>query len=277
MDEGYCQLTQQFGRFVKCHIIPSALTRPSRIGANLVQFGEYSRPIKRWDSWYDKTLVTTKGETILAEYDDIAIDFFRSNKMIWSSWGPMVSLQTNDFSPLPNTAWGIRTVNIADSHKLRLFFISILWRAACSTLPEFAEIRLPKDHLERLRQMIIEGDSGSPSFYSVSLTQLSSMGIVHNHVITSQKKVIHNSQGATERSIFRIYFDGLIAHIQVPSEHDTEIEDLGPLIIGNEQRITFSTVTFEQSFQKTNLIATMAETYLTWPKEAKRLIGMLPD
>jgi hypothetical protein len=64
MATGICKLTGKRGNFVKAHIIPKALTRPAEKGLPFVQGGQGSRPVRRWDSWYDDHLVIQAGENI---------------------------------------------------------------------------------------------------------------------------------------------------------------------------------------------------------------------
>ena len=48
--------------------------------------------------------------------------------------------------------------------------------------------------------------------------------------------------------IYRLYFDGLIAHFQLPWESSTlSLMTWVQLVSGTEQRMTFGTVTFEHS------------------------------
>jgi hypothetical protein len=101
---GQCKLTMMQGRYVKAHIIPEALTETSWKGRPLTQKGRNGARIRRWTSWYDNRLVTADGEAILAKYDDWAINFFRQKKLIWSSWGTMVQLESPDHSWFP-TNW----------------------------------------------------------------------------------------------------------------------------------------------------------------------------
>jgi hypothetical protein len=69
------------------------------------------------------------------------------------------SIQTavdgNDFR-----IWGL------DYTRLRLFFLSLLWRMSVSTLPYFKEVSLGP-HEEVLRRMLLEGRPGEPDQYGL--------------------------------------------------------------------------------------------------------------
>ena len=71
-----------------------------------------------------------------------------------------------------------------------MFFLTLLWRAAATTLPEFSEVVLPDKDLEQLRQMICMSIVEPISFYPAYLIQLSIIGIAHNHAVIAQVKEI---------------------------------------------------------------------------------------
>src|SRR5690242_3439170 len=138
---GICKLTRTRGKFVKAHIIPEAFSRRASANYPMTQSGQGTRPKRRWTSWYDPQLVTAAGERILADYDDWAIRELRRTRLVSSGWGPMTVLSVPDYDTVPGTTWGIRKVQI-DGKRLRLFYLSVLWRAAMCELSEFNEIKL---------------------------------------------------------------------------------------------------------------------------------------
>jgi len=131
---GTCKLTLKEGRFVKAHLIPRALTTPAEKGMPFFQWKSGATPKRRWSSWYDQNLVTRDGEDILTEFDTWAIAELRKQKLVWSSWGKSKSLGSLH-SAASGTPWGIRKIKDTDPAKLRLFFLSLLWRAASTKLP----------------------------------------------------------------------------------------------------------------------------------------------
>jgi len=263
--EGVCKLTKQIGRFVDSHLLPKALTKAEGLGPGLIQIGNGYRE-KRSSSWYDPQLVISEGEKILAGYDDWAIRILRKHAMVWSGWGPRLSL--SDYQPIPRTPWGIRSVSGDDWKRLRLFFLSLLWRAAATDRSEFSEIVIPSDHLERLRLMVLNDNPEPIDFYAISLTQLSTIGIKHNHTpIAFTKTIPPLEQGfsATEEPTFRFYLDGLIIHYSRLSIEQNNARNLGPLVVGASNTITLSTVEFESSAQAENLAIVEMEAELGRP------------
>lgn len=267
---GLCKLTGECGRFVKAHIIPEALSRREAPDQPLIQSGRGGRPKRRWTSWYDLKLVTAAGEKILSGYDDWAIKALREARLVWSGWGQMTALPMSEYDRLPGTDWGIREPRI-DGKRLRLFFLSLLWRAAMSELPEFDEIQSADEDLKALTQMVLRGESDPISFFPIQLIQLSTMGFVHNLSPISATKEIPGFQDYAGETvpIFRFYFDGLIAHIDRRSLSEDYVEKLGRLVVGNEEGFVVSTLPFEISFQFRNMAAIMLDALRNWPASKK--------
>lgn len=145
--QGICKLTHEAGTFVDSHLLPKALTKAEGLGPGLTQIGNGQRK-KRKSSWYDPALVTGEGEEILARYDDQAISTLRRQALVWSGWGPRQELaEGRGLGGGP----GIRKLVGEDWKQLRLFFLSILWRAAATNLEDFEEVKIPEDELETLR------------------------------------------------------------------------------------------------------------------------------
>ncbi len=67
-----------------------------------------------------------------------------------------------------------------DCTRLRLFFLSLLWRAAATSLFEFNAVSMPANELAKLREMVLHGAFEPYHFYPVTLTQLSTRNFPHN-------------------------------------------------------------------------------------------------
>jgi len=216
-------------------------------------------PITRHSSWYDNQLVTDEGEKILSAIDDWAIKKLREHHLVWSGWGPRVALP--DIRTPLGSDWGVRVVEDEDWPKLRLFFLSLLWRAAASSRREFSDVRLSADDVERLRVMVLEGNVEPKLFYPVQLIQISTIGQINNQTPFIDKKKIPAVEGVTEHEvpIVRFYFDGLVAHFDMRSEQEIKDSEAKSLYLGSEHSLTIPTISYEASFQKQNLEAIMAE------------------
>jgi len=162
----------------------------------------------------------------------------------------------SDFSQFSGLPIGLRKVSGIDGRKLRLFYLSLLWRAAASRLPEFADVQLDPIALERLRVMVLTSHIDPPDFFPISLIQLSTRGVTHNQVVIQQVKTQGGMMGLPLEYVpfFRIYIDGLVAHLGTGTYSQADVADLGPLIVGNEKDLVISTVIFQGSTQLRNLM-----------------------
>jgi hypothetical protein len=262
--EGYCKLTGEYGKFVKSHIIPRALTRPSRPGTPLLQAGGEDRPVRRWSSWYDSRLITRAGEDILERYDDAAIKELQRHKLLWSSWGPMQELRAGITPILDRTGWGTRKLAGASSKLLRLFLLSLLWRAASTSLPEFADIEVDEKTLAQIGALLCSGEDPPRNLFPVYLIQLSTLGIPHNN---TPIRVAHE-----QLELFRFYFDGLVVHFDRRLQ-EPETELARSVAIGSDPNMVVLTVTYEASRQKEVFDKLAAETLERWPAHVERFVG----
>lgn len=255
MPDQLCKLTGQPGKFVDSHIIPAALTRPSTKGSAWMQYGIGQMPVRRWSSWYDGRLVTEEGERYLSDLDSWAIENLRKNLLVWSGWGSRSSLGEHCFQI--GEGIGARQVVGIDPRMLRLFFLSLLWRAAATELEEFSEVSLSDEALGQLREAIITGTPPPLCFYPCQLTQISTRGAVHNHTPIRDLKILPTDGALVPSRIpiptFRFYFDGLIAHMHVSLPRGFGPPKLGNLLVGAGDTLVLSTVTFETSFQAENM------------------------
>jgi hypothetical protein len=157
--------------------------------------------------------------------------------------------------------------------RLRLFLLSLLWRAAATSRPEFRDVVLPPDDLIEIARMLIENDSGLVTFYPVQLFQLSTKGVPHSMAPFVRTAVLPASEGHPEYKIphFRFYLDGLIVHIHVPPFNDRATASLGGLILGAREELGVITVTSERSFQHETLQRAAIEAERNWPDVMRKL------
>jgi hypothetical protein len=267
-----CKLTGHYGKFVDSHLLPKAFTRPSARGARFVQAGMGTRPVPRWDSWYDPKLVTCEGERILRDLDDWAIVELRKHELVWTGWKGAGSPVSKP-KLIAGEMVGIREIRGINPGRLRLFFLSLLWRAAATTLPEFAAVGLPPDDLEQLRLMLLSKEPGEPDFYPTQLIQLYTLGEIHNHTPIAQTKTILADDNEPERQIpiFRFYFDGLIAHFHRHACDDGYTLGQGSITVGHGEELLVTAVPYESSFQRNILEEIQRQAAATWPDVLARL------
>lgn len=255
---GTCKLTGVIGPFVKSHILPAALTKPAYPGGILFQHGSGRRAQKRRTSWYDPSIVCADGESILSDLDDRGIKFLRSNRLVWSGFGPVSRVEPDillsDLGPELND-YGLRKIHVEDPEALRRFFLSLLWRASVSSLPEMSEVRLSKLDEHNLTSYI-RGDIALPlSFYPCWLTQHHQVGFTHNQTPVKQAKTLPALGGSPSQSvpIYRFYIDGLVAHFhEVDADGSPKITE-NELTVGHSSVLYISCVPWEKSAQLENL------------------------
>lgn len=275
--DGICKLTGERGRFVNAHILPKALTYPAEKGLPFAQAGDEHPPVKRWSSWYDPAIVTRAGEDILAEYDNFAVAELRRHGLVWSGWDGADALVSDDYVPMPAMPGiprgGLRVIHGVEGPRLRLFFLSLLWRAAVSRLTEFTQIDVRASDLRRLRRMLVERHHEPLSFYPVSLHQIVTRGAVHNHTPVVERKPmdITRTSGPTV-PIVRFYLDGLIAHIHLPGS-ERHITPLMDRMLGGSEPLVVTTTDFDTSRQRETVAGILADTAERWPDRLSRIPG----
>jgi hypothetical protein len=133
-----------------------------------------------------------------------------------------------------NPFFGMRILNDIDPTRLRLFFGSLLWRAAASGLDDFSHIILSEAELARLGESLRTGVPLDDNFYPVTLMQYSTMGNVHFATPSAKLKPVVDNDGNPlgVTPIYRFYFDGLIAHFHRPCA-DKPQTPLGIAGVGN--------------------------------------------
>jgi hypothetical protein len=212
---GTCALTGETGQFIKSHLIPRALTRLSKTGEKRIQSEIGGRATRTSDSWYDLKLVTQAGEDILSDIDSRGIDELRRLRLIWSGLNGQQPITNWSLDEGPS----IREVHVTNSATLRIFFLSLLWRAGATKLDHFRHVQLTSNEIEDLRSRILAREPGPFDDFPILLYQLTE-GPAHNRVpLLVEEETQPNSGDQHEQKItyVRFYFDGLIARIYLKS------------------------------------------------------------
>ncbi|MBU4211185.1 MAG: hypothetical protein KKD33_01225 [Verrucomicrobia bacterium] len=153
-----CKLTGKFGPGVKAHIIPEAfyLIKPDQAHLLLLTNtpGRFSKrsPI----GVYDETIVTADGEAIFGLWDNYAADLLLNHLA-----------DAQQLTHLDSRVVGYRFASY-DYRKLKLFFLSVLWRAGASSHEFFRRVKLGA-HLDVLKNHLLAADPGTPDDYAVTL------------------------------------------------------------------------------------------------------------
>ncbi|MBN9421505.1 MAG: hypothetical protein J0I91_03485 [Candidatus Accumulibacter sp.] len=257
--EGLCRLTGMRGRFVASHILPRALTVLSRSGEKVREASLGARPRWRPATWYDDRLVIKEGEDILREIDTPAIEELRKHKLVWSSFKCDAPFFPEDLTPL-GEGTNLREICLGSADKLRMFFLSIVWRAAASSRPEFVNVQLTEEILEDLRQRVLAQDAGNVWDYPIVLDQLITRGAALNRtpIMENMDLAVNGIKDHVSVVSVRIYLDGLVAKVILAKGLDLD-RSAGGLFLGALDKSVILARPFEQSRTKDDMIEVISD------------------
>lgn len=155
--EEKCRLCSMEKNLEKSHIIPEFFFKPVYDGLHRLNvISTIAEEINRFEQkGLRERLLCHDCEQVLSPFEDYARRFF---------YGGVELQMTKDRNPI-----SIKDVNY---HKLKLFQLSLLWRASVSRLRFFAKVSLPSQQEERLRKMIINRDPGEAWDYGCMMIML---------------------------------------------------------------------------------------------------------
>ncbi|MEO9614122.1 MAG: hypothetical protein ABJG86_14395 [Nitratireductor sp.] len=211
---------------------------------------DVSRAINRPNSWYDRQLVTARGEKILAEYDTEGIQEIRRIGAVWSGRQDK-SLQIQQVDT--DTGVGHLTAKTDHPYKLRLFVLSLLWRSAATELEEFQNVQMSSEDLEYLRDLVVSGQSGRSDEFPTVFLCLRGPGLEHNHTPVRQKYESESSR----LEIYRFYFDGLIILVGDKNAPDEFAREMKSYLVGFQNEFFMMARPFKGSRQERDLLDVM--------------------
>jgi hypothetical protein len=207
------------GPFARAHIIPDAFMQRATDAPFLECAGE-SRPRRRFTGWYDPTIIGFEGERLLAEYDDAAAKCFIENGFTYRTRRNPQDIYRLGDRFVPGELYEIGNV---DTGRIRLFALSLLWRAAVTSLEAFELVEASPSHLADIRRRLVARDAGPHTEYPVyfgvfcdaeELTKVAPYR-VRNH------------------PFFRFFLDGIVCYV-CPRRRLRNVEDYGLLLTGSE-------------------------------------------
>jgi hypothetical protein len=147
-----CRFCGNENTLVKAHIIPRSLYKLTRgTGKACIELQVSKKKLnkKHWQSGlHDSQIVCIQCERIFSPYDMHGHDVFTK---VFATKRPLVGTDL--------MVHGLHLENV-DYCKLKLFILSLLWRASVSTLPFFAQISLENDE-DKVKKMIESGSCGN--------------------------------------------------------------------------------------------------------------------
>jgi len=168
---GLCPMCRTIGELRESHILPRWIYKATNLinspdGVNLsynTKTNERSTSAIKGDG--------LKQENYLCDYCERLLN----NKYENYSGGIFfnVDYSTNNglFEHFPDRTFnmGYALRKNVDYTKLKLYFLSIIYRASNTTLVEFEHIKLHAKDNERIREMILNGDAGHETEYPISI------------------------------------------------------------------------------------------------------------
>jgi hypothetical protein len=155
-----CKLTGDIGKPIKAHIIPRAFYElpKQKEGFNkLIGNSPAAFPKKLPIGIYDTTIVTQKGEKFFNKWDNYATELLLGDKTTFEEIKKNGNLAGWNLGPY-------------DYNLLKLFSISILWRAHVSSQDVFKKVNLGP-HESIIRQLLLTEDASYTDSYSVVIAK----------------------------------------------------------------------------------------------------------
>jgi hypothetical protein len=227
-----CKLCGLDKKLVKAHIIPEAFFRPLRSGKNaplLIRVGDYVKraPI----GVYDKTILCEDCEAKFG---------------VWDDYGQSLLIQNfNAAQPFKedDIVYGY-IFDTFDYDKLKLFFISVLWRASVSNLEFYKTVSLNVFE-DRAKDHIRNNNPGSADDFAVMLARFDELD--------GQRSIL-NPQPTRLKGInfFVFYLTGFVAYIKVDKRKITGGQR--KFIISPEQVLPIVKRPFDESQERRLLV-----------------------
>ncbi len=275
---GRCKLTGTVGPFIKSHIIPRALSDNALDKTARIQYGGGdTRPSLKYTSWYDQELVTDEGEQKLAKFDDDAIKEFRRLGLVWRFFPP--KSESWERHQITGTDSEFITIRNTPSKEMRMFFLSLLWRAATSRREEFREIRLDVISREKLRKIVAGEVQPHDTDFPCVLVLMTTIGRSQVHSpLRSRLDIPEIFPGArNSEKIFRFFLDGLIVHIGRKSMDLGLSERWKYRNVGLSQDLTLIGRPYENSRQEKMIDSLEEELDQKWPEHAEKIYGVIQN
>lgn len=148
---------------VKAHALPESFFRELRVGEDdspplMLSSTPGARPKRSPIGVYDKDILCADCETVFGPYDTYGAEVLIQKK------DELFRPIRQDLDTLAFFADGV------DQHKLKLFVLSVLWRATLSSQTFYQRMQLGP-HQEQLKQRLLAGACSDPDDYSVLLSR----------------------------------------------------------------------------------------------------------
>lgn len=194
-----CKLCGQDKPLVNAHIIPESMypfegtpRQPLQVVASEKRGMRRQSP----KGEYDPNLVCAGCEARFGPWDDYAARLLRRKP------------QDKDYL-VGNKCEGAYQVQTYSYEKLKLFFISLLWRASETQRLAFSEVNVGPKYTKRIAEMICQSNPGDAEEFATFLIRYTHPRDAHKAVMTPQK------QRWDGIFFYRFYLGGYMAGVKV--------------------------------------------------------------
>lgn len=191
-----CKLCGENKKLIKAHIIPEGFFRPLRYGSAVPEIHSNINgvfPKRSPIGIYDKNILCEKCDKYIGSWDDYA------HQLLIQDFSEELAVQKG------NTKAAYKIDNF-DYKRLKLFFLSILWRATISSQPFYSKIQIGP-HERIIKKMIATENPGKPYDYAVSLAKFSDPNV--NAMLDPHKKRFDGI------NYCQFYITGFVLYIKV--------------------------------------------------------------
>lgn len=197
-----CKLCLQEKNCIKAHIIPESFFRIiKRDGKPILILSPKDFQSKTHIGIYDKNLVCEDCEKLFSPWDNYAHSFLVANF-------------SKDKSIIDGDKVFAYVIECFDYHKLKLFFISILWRASASNHKYFSNIKTGPFE-DKLKEMILNNDPGDKNRFSIIITKFDNESIGTAMLNPHKEKL-------EEINYYSFYLGGFKVFIKVDKRDSSE-------------------------------------------------------
>lgn len=203
----------------KSHVVPKAFLQRST-HAPFMAWSGTGRPKRMYDGWYDHGILTDEGEKYFDGPDDVAAKCFAGKGFTYRSRRDPLDINKLQGGFEPNSVYAASEVDVP---QIRLFALSMLWRAAISNQDAFSSVRVSPSHLSDLKARILRRDAGPATEYPVYF------GVFCDTV--ELPKV--SPTRIRNHPFYRFFLDGVVCYVS-PTRRNKWSDNLGLLLVGSE-------------------------------------------
>ena len=213
-----CRLCLQDKKLIKAHIIPEGffrLLRQGNIAPEMHSNTPGSYPKRMQVGTYDSTILCSECDGKIAPWDNYG------QQVLIHGFSAAVGISLEG----KTIAWRIEKF---DSRMLKLFFMSVLWRASVSKQTFYKRISLGPFE-DRLRTMILNEDPGGSQDFAVVLARFEDIPIT--------AMLDPHPEKYDGISFCRFYLSGFVAYIKVDNRPtpsfltDLRFQEGKPLVV----------------------------------------------